>query len=91
MDKSIEMVFDSKGYLIHMPKKTEKRKKVLRYVMTLFDSKKDYTEKEVTDMLKMIFDDPIYLRRLLIEEQLLQRKKDGSKYWVNIDENQTQY
>jgi hypothetical protein len=64
----------------------EKRKYILLCMIIHF-FKKDYfyTEKEVNDILKPMTEDYVDLRRFLINYKFLDRKTDGSSYWVNID------
>ncbi|MCX8130370.1 MAG: DUF2087 domain-containing protein [Clostridia bacterium] len=58
---------------------------VLREIAKKFESKKIYTEKEVNKILKAIYDDFVTLRRYLIEYGFLDRKPDGSQYWLKND------
>lgn len=46
----------------------------------LFDFGRAYTEREVTDALAAEYDDPLQLRRDMIDELLLERTDDGSEY-----------
>ncbi|WP_434060193.1 DUF2087 domain-containing protein [Peribacillus simplex] len=47
-----------------------------------FQKGKYYTEKEVNEVLKDIFDDFVMIRRYLIDYKLLNRNKEGTRYWV---------
>jgi hypothetical protein len=64
----------------------EKRKYILLCMIIHF-FKKDYfyTEKEINDILKPMTNDYVDLRRFLINYKFLDRKTDGSSYWVIID------
>lgn len=53
----------------------------LREITKLFQAAQSYTEKEVNQILKEVYDDHITLRRFLIEYGFLERKPDGSQYW----------
>jgi hypothetical protein len=59
---------------------------VLRYLSTKFEPNVFYTEKEVTKLIdeNHTFHDPAMLRRELFEAKLLDRKLDGSAYWLNL-------
>ena len=57
---------------------------VLRYLASKFGINVFYTEKEVNNLLNQYhtFNDPAMLRRELFEAKLLNRKRDGSAYWL---------
>jgi hypothetical protein len=55
---------------------------VLREVTKRFSSEQKYTEKEVNEILLPVFHDYVTLRRYLIEYGFLDRKPDGSQYWL---------
>jgi DNA-binding CsgD family transcriptional regulator len=55
---------------------------VLREIARRFEAKKLYSEKDVNAILKTACDDFATLRRSLIEYGFLERKPDGSKYWL---------
>lgn len=61
--------------------KQKKKVIILSRIVEEFIYDRTYTEKEVTDVLKMIYDDAVLLRRYLIEYGFLKRNKDGSAYW----------
>ncbi len=61
----------------------EKRKLVvLREIAKRFQIGKIYDEKQVDQILKNVYDDYVTLRRYLIEYGFLDRKPDGSQYWL---------
>lgn len=64
------------------PPKEKQRLVVLRAIANRFNSEKIYGEKEVNQILNDAFDDYVLLRRYLIEYGFLDRKADGSKYWL---------
>lgn len=55
---------------------------VLREVIKRFQTDRTYDEKEVNQTLEAVYNDYVTLRRYLIEYGFLDRKLDGSKYWV---------
>jgi hypothetical protein len=64
------------------PKK-EKQKVILLYlIINLFDKKVKYSEKEINDVLKPIYNDYVLLRRYLVDYNLLGRLDNGKLYWV---------
>lgn len=60
---------------------------VLREIAKKFQAKKFYNEKEVNALLKTVYDDFATLRRYLIEYGFIDRKPDGSQYWLIEDSN----
>jgi len=67
------------------PKKHALKREVLLYLATKFEADRDYSEKEVNQILSEwhTFDDYFLLRRGLIEDRLLSRTRNGSRYWKN--------
>lgn len=60
----------------------EKRKIVaLRRISACFEPERRYSEREVNDILRPIYDDFVLVRRYLIEYGFLQRTKDCRAYW----------
>jgi hypothetical protein len=55
---------------------------VLREVARRFETERFYNEKEVNELLKTVYDDFVTLRRYLIEYGFMDRKPDGSQYWL---------
>lgn len=70
--------------LISFPKRQKRIIAILQHIITFFDYKRKYTEKEVNEILGKIYHDYVTIRRYLIEYGLLKRKADGSEYWVNL-------
>ena len=61
----------------------EKRKLVLLALIAAhFDEHRLYTEKEVNEIIRPIYADYVTIRRYLIEYGYLDRKPNGSAYWV---------
>jgi hypothetical protein len=56
---------------------------VLREIVKRFDAGRIYTERELNEILKDIYeDDYVAIRRYLIEYGFMDRKKDCSEYWI---------
>ena len=71
------------GRLKEFPKKEKRKIAILRHIMARFEARRTYTEKEVNDVLKTVYEqDYVTLRRYLIEYGFMDRKEDGSSYWV---------
>jgi DNA-binding CsgD family transcriptional regulator len=71
------------GELLELPRKEKRKIIVLRQIMARFQADKRYSEKEVNEILRSaLTDDYVTLRRYLIEYGFMDRKDDGSEYWV---------
>ena len=70
------------GRMSLLPGKEKKKLVVLQYVMERFETSRNYTEKEVNEIIRTIVDDYVTVRRYLIEYGFMDRKRDGSAYWV---------
>jgi len=72
------------GQLKTFPLKQKQKIVVLREICKRFEIDTNYTEKEVNQILKAVYDDYVTLRRYLIEYGFLDRKSDGSQYWRKV-------
>jgi hypothetical protein len=63
---------------------------VIRQLIKRFEPDRFYTEKEVNEILKGAYEDFATIRRYLIEYGLLERKPNGSRYWVKKADKQDQ-
>lgn len=80
----LDKYFESKDPLVlrNFPKKQKQKYLCLLWIKTLFDKDKYYTEKEVNQILKNTHQDYAMVRRYLVDFGLINRKQDGSKYWM---------
>lgn len=62
--------------------KEKHRLVVLREIAKRFQPERIYTETEVNQILQAVYDDYVTVRRYLIEYGFLDRKDDGSQYWL---------
>ena len=69
------------GRLEKLPAQHKKRLIVLDQFAVAFDPGRKYAEPEVNGLIKPLFDDYCTIRRLLVDEGMIQR--DGSIYWRN--------
>ncbi len=85
MIQSIDRFLDKDGKVKQVPAKQTMRELVLAYLAKKFDPDQEYTEHEVNEIITKwhTFNDYFILRRSLIDSQYLQRKPDGSRYWIN--------
>lgn len=76
-------ILDKDGKLRVWPAKPEKKKLAVQFVSEKFEFEKDYTEKEVNEIIKsaITFGDHQLLRRELCDRKLLARTPNGIKYW----------
>jgi hypothetical protein len=81
-DSVIKAQFDENNRLKKFPIKQKKKIIVLQYVMKSFERSRDYTEKEVNEILKSFYSDYVTIRRYLIEYAFMDRTTDCNKYWV---------
>lgn len=80
--KKVLNIYFKEERLIQIPKKEKKRVVLLLYISRKFQKNTYYTEKEVNEILKDVFEDFVMIRRYLIDYKLLNRNKEGTKYWV---------
>jgi len=88
MDNATELkgFFDKDLKLKSWPfrKHRDKQLLVLEYLASKFEVGRDYSEKEVNEILNLhhTFGDPALLRRELFMKRLLDRAPDGGRYWL---------
>ena len=69
------------GTIKQIPLQAAKLQILLDYLISAFTVGENYTEKEVNLILAHFHPDTAGLRRDLIEAGMLERKRDGSRYW----------
>lgn len=79
----IKQFFNSEGKVTQLPQKQSTRIAVLEYLSQKFQLKCTYTERQVNAICEQwhTFGDYFLLRRELVDNNLLTREKDGSRYW----------
>ncbi|WP_100009824.1 DUF2087 domain-containing protein [Lentibacillus sediminis] len=70
------------GPLDIFPSKEKRKIVVLQHIMKRFDADKTYSEADVNNVLCLVYDDYVTLRRYLIEYGFMERSRDGMEYWV---------
>ncbi|MDO9628795.1 MAG: DUF2087 domain-containing protein [Acholeplasmataceae bacterium] len=68
-----------------IPAKEKKKYIILCMIIHYFEKDKQYSEKEINDILKPIFEDYVMIRRYLIDYQFMSRTTDGKAYWLITD------
>lgn len=71
--------FMGDGRLRQIPARRNKRLVVLRWLAGHFRPGERYTEAQVNEIILRYHDDTAYLRRLMVDEELMQRY--GGVYW----------
>lgn len=79
----LQPYLDDEGRLKLLPRQPSLRRLALEFLVTEFEFGRDYTEREVNTLLMTLhtFNDPALLRRELFEAGLLNRDKNGARYW----------
>ncbi|WP_453992300.1 DUF2087 domain-containing protein [Bacillus nitroreducens] len=70
------------GRLTKFPSKEKQRLIILRELTKRFERNIPYSEEEINKILEEIYDDYVLIRRYLIDYGFLERKSDGSQYWL---------
>ncbi len=78
-----EKFFDAEGRLGILPAKNKNKAAIYIRLAARFELGRNYTEKEVNDLLTPTVDDYASFRRALIDHGLLSRSRDGRTYWRN--------
>ncbi|HCR70026.1 MAG TPA: hypothetical protein DIW23_01155, partial [Anaerolineae bacterium] len=78
--KVLKAHLNADGSIRHIPA-PPKLQIILDYLINFFEFDKDYTEKEINQIIKRFNEDTAGLRRDLIEANMLARESDGSRYW----------
>ena len=65
--------FAEDGRLKALPARAAQRGVVLEYLADRFEQGRDYTEPEVNELLASFYEDHVTVRRLLVDERLLER------------------
>jgi predicted transcriptional regulator len=88
-DQKVLRDYTMNGKLTRLPSKQKKTMVILRWLATLFQPDKMYTEKEVNTVLEEVYSrDYISLRRDLVDYGYLRREKGGGKYWLAPDKEE---
>jgi hypothetical protein len=69
------------GTIKQIPAQPAKIKVILEYVINAFKPGQTYAEREVNLLLARFNKDTSSLRRYLVDAGMLDRERDGSKYW----------
>lgn len=86
-DKLLKTLFPegTEGPLKTFSVKEKNKLVILQVIVKRFQAGQTYTEKEINQILKLVYHDFATLRRYLIEYGFLDRTPDGSQYWLRND------
>jgi hypothetical protein len=80
---ALQRFLDPSGRVTMWPARRQAQDLLLGYLVAKFEYDREYTEREVNDLLKQwhTFQDHATLRRDLYDARLLDRTPDGARYW----------
>jgi biotin operon repressor len=82
-EKAVLREYTANHKLTHLPSKQKKLMIILCWLASLFEKDRLYSELEVNEILKEVYEvDFVSLRRDLIDFGFLRRERGGSKYWL---------
>ena len=81
-EKKVIRDYTYAGRLKQLPKKEKKLLAILNWLALQFEEGRDYSEREVNEIITRYHPDYASLRRDLISFGYLRRERGGSKYWV---------
>jgi len=64
------------------PKKEKKKVVVLKMISEELEKGRGYTEKELNEILKEVYDDYVVIRRYLVDYGFMERTNDCTEYWL---------
>ena len=79
--KVLASCLEPDGTIKRLPSQPAQLKVILNYMIQAFTPGVDYTEKEVNTIIRRFHVDVSGLRRDLVDAGLLDRERDGSRYW----------
>ena len=79
--KVLKNFLNADGTLKQLPPQGNKLRIVLNFIVDAFAFDTDYTEKEVNTILRRFHVDTAALRRYLVDNELMARESDGTRYW----------
>lgn len=79
----IDQFLDPAGKITQLPRKQKARLAVLQYLAGKFEPDCNYSEHQVNEICNEwhTFGDFFLMRRELVDNGLLGRERDGSRYW----------
>jgi len=69
-----------------IPAREKKKYIILCMVIHYFEKNRKYSEKEVNEVLKPMFEDFVMIRRYLVDYHFMDRTQDGKAYWLVVNQ-----
>jgi len=84
----IDTLLISKNPLVFkmIPAREKKKYIIICMVIHYFEKSKKYTEKEINEILKPMFEDYVMIRRYLVDYHFMERTQDGKAYWLVVNQ-----
>jgi len=79
--KVLKNYLNADGTLKQIPAPGNKLLILLNFIVDVFEFDANYTEKEVNTILRRFHVDTAALRRYLVDNGLMDRESDGTRYW----------
>jgi hypothetical protein len=79
--KVLKSFLKADGSLKQIPPQGNKLLIVLSFIVDAFEHDTNYSEKEVNTILRRFHVDTAALRRYLVDNGLMARERDGTRYW----------
>lgn len=79
--KVLKNFLHADGSLKQIPPQGNKLLIVLNFIVDAFEFDTNYTEKEINTILRRFHVDTAALRRYLVDNGLMARESDGTRYW----------
>jgi hypothetical protein len=79
--KVLKSFLNADGSLKQIPPQGNKLLIILNFIVDAFAFDTNYTEKEVNTILRRFHVDTAALRRYLVDNGLMARESDGTRYW----------
>lgn len=78
--------FLKNGRLITIPKKAKDKRLVFNYIyeILLNENKNSFTEKEINEVIKPVYEDFALVRRYFVDNGYLSRDSYGKQYYLNF-------
>jgi len=85
--KKVLETYFREGRIVQLPTQNKKRWIVYQEIIKLFNEGISYTEKEINELIKSVYDDYCIIRRELVDEGVLHRENGIYRLIPNYQEN----
>jgi hypothetical protein len=82
--KVLQSFMDKKQHITAIPAQYKKQMVLVRWMLEKFETGREYTEREVNDIIKRHHEDSAWFRRSMVDNRLMAREK--GVYWRRDDE-----